>query len=111
MACIAGIVRIFMMWRFTRHYSHYRLFPLSWLLLPVYLLLLWQLKYYYLAALLPALLAFFITDTLTRVYFRKNILRQISVLVAVFAGILLISTFFSPQPAHSLFPGSPGDKP
>jgi uncharacterized membrane protein len=129
MACIAGIVRLFLIWyhllanqgislpvhtgsRETTDVkpdqpdgSHLlssfpsRLSAMgSAFLLAVYLLVLWKMKYYYLAALVPALLAFLLTSMLAKRFLpRKNTAIQLSVLVAVFVAILLAATFLHPN--------------
>lgn len=98
MACIAGIVRLFITWRFTLAQSGNVSFTLSWLRLPLYLLLLWKLKYYYLSALLPSILAFIVTDLAVNKWFsRIHIGFKISLLVSAFAAILVTSTFLHPN--------------
>jgi hypothetical protein len=129
MACIAGIVRLFLQWWHRRYltlhpaqdyskeigrltdaasdttyqaantgftFSFTGIF--SWLLLPVYILLLLQLKYYYLAALLPTLLAFIVADSLVnRFFIRRNLIVGLFILIAVFSSVLVAATFLHPN--------------
>jgi hypothetical protein len=70
----------------------------SWLLLLVYLYLLFRLKYYYLAALLPAIMAFLLTDTLVRHFLPgKSLSSKVVLLVIVFAGILAAASLLHPN--------------
>jgi hypothetical protein len=126
-ACISGIVRIFIEWRFGSPALYKRLkkdnrliqidasagvlaqnkehtsevAPLSTivslLLLPMYLMLLWKLKYYYMAALLPALTAFVLVDTLMRRFPRQKLAVSLILLIAAFASMLIASTFLHPN--------------
>jgi hypothetical protein len=128
-ACIAGIIRLFLQWWHRRYltlhpaqdYSKSIGMPanaalattyqtantgltfsfsgiISWLLLPVYVWLLLQLKYYYLAALLPTLLAFIVADTLMHKFFvRQRLAVGLFILITVFASILLAATFLHPN--------------
>ncbi len=97
-ACIACIVSHFIQYKFAAALSGKAPTLLSWILLPVYVFLLWNLKYYYLAALLPALLAYIVTDLLTKHSLADNRLGlQAGILIFIFGSILLGASFLHPS--------------
>src|SRR3712207_9031095 len=100
MVCIAGILHVCFLWKFIpQRFATLISRVIAGILLLCFLWLLWKLKYYYLAALVPAWMAFLITNSLVnklRLENRSNIVKVL-VLIGVFACILTAATFIHPR--------------